>query len=219
MCLQDFAWATSLESKISLQKKIYNPELIFEVKISVKFDTLHHHHIILYFKVFGPNFLLNYFACTVSFTTKHQRTSKSNTTHFFWVKLKFKCESAYMDGTTTNSDPSVRWCHRAHIDSNVSSDTFSCVIIRSKVGNLYFHSWLVSIHGHGPMTIYKRCQILSSFWQQQHRMDVHLCDWSVTYCKHFLWSYYKSDLAKKDLNFAIPVRLPMFVKKILSSSS
>ena len=108
-----------------------------------------------------------------------------------------------MDGTTTNSDPSVRWCHRAHIDSNVSSDTFSCVIIRSKVGNLYFHSWLVSIHGHGPMTIYKRCQILSSFWQQQHRMDVHLCDWSVTYCKHFLWSYYKSDLAKKDLNFAI----------------
>ena len=53
MCLQDFAWATSLESKISLQKNVY-PELIFEVKISVKFDTLHH---ILYFKVFGPNFL------------------------------------------------------------------------------------------------------------------------------------------------------------------
>ena len=136
----------------------------------------------------------------------------------FLGKIKVQMWICLYGTTTSNSDPSVRWCHRAHIDSNVSSDTFSCVIIRSKVGNLYFHSWLVSIHGHGPMTIYKRCQILSSFWQQNH-MDVHLCDWSVTYCKHFLWSYYKSDLAKKDLNFAIPVRLPMFVKKILSSSS
>ena len=54
-----------------------------------------------------------------------------------------------------------------------------------------------SVSGHGPMTIYKRCQFLSSFWQ--HRM--YTCDWSVTYCKHFLWSY-KSDTGENQ-TFAV----------------
>ena len=186
----------------------------------MKFDTLHHHHIILYFKVFGPNFLLNYFACTVSFTTKHQRTSKSNTTHFFWVKLKFKCESAYymvqLPPTLTHlSDDAI-----GLILILTCPAILSLVSLSDLKSEIYTFTadWSVSMAM--VQWLYTKDAKFSQVFGSSSIIWMYTCVTGQWLTVNIFYGHTTSPIwGKKDLNFAIPVRLPMFVKKILSSSS